>query len=165
MSRVIIKLVVLASQIRTVLSLLPEMMRSRPPACPNATADTRLVWPVSGSPTGCPLAASQIRTVSSLLPKMMRSRPPARAEAAIQMAVAVRGGRLAVAGGVLDTDQGSFYTSHDHSVTANGLIRDALSPYPDDLVIATKVGLWSTADGKLSRPTIQLPSGQWSRRT
>ena len=38
----------------------------------NATLDTVSVWPVSGSPTGWPVAASHSRTVLSELPEAMR---------------------------------------------------------------------------------------------
>ena len=38
----------------------------------NATADTGPVWPVSGSPTGFPVAASHSRTVWSAPPEAMR---------------------------------------------------------------------------------------------
>ncbi|WP_203071217.1 aldo/keto reductase family oxidoreductase [Falsiroseomonas ponticola] len=44
--------------------------------------------------------------------------------------------REAVAGGVNHIDTSDFYGPH----LTNRLIRDALSPYPDDLVIVTKVG-------------------------
>jgi len=37
-------------------------------------------------------------------------------------------------------DTAAFYRSSDRSVRANTLIREALHPYPSDLVIATKVG-------------------------
>jgi aryl-alcohol dehydrogenase-like predicted oxidoreductase len=44
--------------------------------------------------------------------------------------------REAVAGGVNHIDTSDFYGPH----VVNQLIREALSPYPDDLVIVTKVG-------------------------
>jgi pyridoxine 4-dehydrogenase len=43
--------------------------------------------------------------------------------------------------GVNHIDTAAFYQSPDGSVCANTLIREALAPYPRDLVIATKVGL------------------------
>ncbi|HLZ60034.1 MAG TPA: oxidoreductase [Ktedonosporobacter sp.] len=43
--------------------------------------------------------------------------------------------------GVNHIDTAAFYQSQDGSVRANTLIRETLSPYPPDLVIATKVGL------------------------
>jgi pyridoxine 4-dehydrogenase len=49
--------------------------------------------------------------------------------------------RRAVELGVNHIDTAAFYQSPDGSVRANALIREALSPYPRDLVIATKVGL------------------------
>ena len=49
--------------------------------------------------------------------------------------------RRAVELGVNHIDTAAFYQSPDGSVRANTLIREALSPYPPDLVIATKVGL------------------------
>lgn len=48
--------------------------------------------------------------------------------------------RHAVELGVNHIDTAAFYQSSDGSVRANTLIREALSPYPSDLVIATKVG-------------------------
>src|ERR1700735_2375496 len=44
--------------------------------------------------------------------------------------------REAVASGVNHIDTSDFYGPH----VTNGLIREALHPYPDDLVIVTKVG-------------------------
>lgn len=48
--------------------------------------------------------------------------------------------RRAVELGVDHIDTADFYRSENGSVRANTLIREALSPYPDALVIATKVG-------------------------
>jgi aryl-alcohol dehydrogenase-like predicted oxidoreductase len=48
--------------------------------------------------------------------------------------------RRAVELGVNHIDTAAFYQSRDGSVCGNTLIREALSPYPPDLVIATKVG-------------------------
>ena len=48
--------------------------------------------------------------------------------------------RRAVELGVNHIDTADFYRSPDGTVLANDLIREALSPYPDGLVIATKVG-------------------------
>ena len=48
--------------------------------------------------------------------------------------------RRALELGVDHIDTAAFYASDDGSVTANRLIREALHPYRDDLVIATKVG-------------------------
>jgi len=48
--------------------------------------------------------------------------------------------RRAVELGVNHIDTAAFYQSHDGSVHANTLIREALHPYPSDLIIATKVG-------------------------
>jgi aryl-alcohol dehydrogenase-like predicted oxidoreductase len=48
--------------------------------------------------------------------------------------------RRAVSLGVNHIDTAAFYRSRDGSVRANTLIREALSPYPPALVIATKVG-------------------------
>ena len=48
--------------------------------------------------------------------------------------------RRAVELGVNHIDTAAFYQSLDGSVRANTLIREALYPYPPDLVIATKVG-------------------------
>ena len=50
--------------------------------------------------------------------------------------------REAVAGGVNHIDTSDFYGPH----TTNRLIRKALHPYPDDLVIVTKVGARRGAD-------------------
>ena len=51
--------------------------------------------------------------------------------------------REAVAGGVDHIDTSDFYGPH----VTNKLIREALSPYPDDLVIVTKIGARRGADG------------------
>src|SRR5690349_21164032 len=51
--------------------------------------------------------------------------------------------RQAAGAGVSHIDTAHFYGE------ANGLIRDALAPYPGDLVLATKVGAARDADGKL----------------
>ncbi|MFI7708069.1 aldo/keto reductase [Nonomuraea sp. NPDC049480] len=48
--------------------------------------------------------------------------------------------RRAVELGVNHIDTADFYRSEDGSVRANSLIREALTPYPAGLVIATKVG-------------------------
>ncbi|MGW6269355.1 MULTISPECIES: oxidoreductase [unclassified Streptomyces] len=53
--------------------------------------------------------------------------------------------RQAVEAGVDHIDTAGFYTRGD--VRANDLIRRALAPYPDDLLIATKVGPLPGADG------------------
>ncbi|WP_188193565.1 aldo/keto reductase [Nonomuraea sp. SYSU D8015] len=55
--------------------------------------------------------------------------------------------RRAVELGVNHIDTAGFYRNQDGSVRANALIREALSPYPDDLVIATKVGPVFGPDG------------------
>ncbi len=57
------------------------------------------------------------------------------------MALAVL--REAVANGVDHIDTSDFYGPH----ITNGLIREALHPYPDDLVIVTKIGAMRGADG------------------
>src|SRR5882724_10659542 len=51
--------------------------------------------------------------------------------------------REAVARGVNHIDTSDFYGPH----VTNQLIREALAPYPDDLVIVTKVGARRGADG------------------
>jgi len=51
--------------------------------------------------------------------------------------------RAAVGAGVDHIDTSDFYGPH----VTNQLIREALSPYPEDLVIATKVGAVRGADG------------------
>ncbi|MBC8989439.1 aldo/keto reductase [Micromonospora chalcea] len=61
--------------------------------------------------------------------------------------------RRAVELGVDHIDTASFYASADGTVTANALIREALHPYPESLVIATKVGPGYTDDGKLEQTT------------
>ncbi|MBP0460323.1 aldo/keto reductase [Streptomyces montanisoli] len=58
--------------------------------------------------------------------------------------------RRAVELGVNHIDTAAFYFSPLRS--ANELINTALSPYPDDLVIATKVGPVRDPDGKWSTP-------------
>lgn len=59
--------------------------------------------------------------------------------------------RRAVELGVNHIDTATIYRSEDGTVTSNGLIRDALAPYPDDLVLATKVGPWEHADGRVEQ--------------
>jgi pyridoxine 4-dehydrogenase len=54
--------------------------------------------------------------------------------------------REAVAGGVNHIDTADFYGPH----VTNNLIREALHPYPKDLVIATKVGARRGADASWS---------------
>ena len=51
--------------------------------------------------------------------------------------------RSAVAGGVNHIDTSDFYGPH----VTNQLIREALHPYPDDLVIVTKIGARRGGDG------------------
>ena len=86
-----------ASHTRTVLSPLPEAMRL--PSGLNATLDTAPVCPVSGWPTGWPVAASQTRTVLSSLPEAIRL--PSGLNATLRHRVGVPGERLAdrLAGG------------------------------------------------------------------
>ncbi len=50
--------------------------------------------------------------------------------------------REAVARGVNHIDTSDFYGPH----VTNALIREALHPYPDDLVIVTKIGAWRGED-------------------
>jgi aryl-alcohol dehydrogenase-like predicted oxidoreductase len=57
--------------------------------------------------------------------------------------------------GVNHIDTASFYRRGD--AVANELIREALAPYPDDLVIATKVGPMLGPEGV---PTMQATPGQ-----
>jgi len=59
--------------------------------------------------------------------------------------------RRAVELGVNHIDTAAFYSSGDGTVRANALIREALHPYPADLVIATKVGPVRTPDGGLAQ--------------
>lgn len=61
--------------------------------------------------------------------------------------------RRAVELGVDHIDTAAFYRSGDGTVRANALIREALHPYPADLVIATKVGPVDTPDGGLAHTT------------
>jgi pyridoxine 4-dehydrogenase len=63
--------------------------------------------------------------------------------------------RRAVELGVNHLDTASFYRRGD--VVANDLVRQALAPYPEGLVIATKVGPMLGADG---HPTTQGTAGQ-----
>jgi aryl-alcohol dehydrogenase-like predicted oxidoreductase len=63
--------------------------------------------------------------------------------------------RRAVELGVNHLDTAGFYRRGD--VAANDLIRQALAPYPEDLVIATKVGPLRDGDG---RPTGQASPDQ-----
>ncbi|UUU34425.1 oxidoreductase [Streptomyces sp. CA-210063] len=61
--------------------------------------------------------------------------------------------RRAVELGVDHIDTAAFYISGDATVRANALIREALHPYPADLVIATKVGPLRTPAGGLAATT------------
>jgi aryl-alcohol dehydrogenase-like predicted oxidoreductase len=63
--------------------------------------------------------------------------PPRDRDAAIAVL------RAAVASGVNHIDTSDYYGPH----VVNQLIREALSPYPDDLVIVTKLGAVRGADG------------------
>jgi aryl-alcohol dehydrogenase-like predicted oxidoreductase len=63
--------------------------------------------------------------------------------------------RRAVELGVNHIDTASFYRRD--AVIANEMIREALAPYPDDLVIATKVGPMLGPEGV---PTMQATPGQ-----
>lgn len=63
--------------------------------------------------------------------------PPRDREEALQVL------RNAVAAGVNHIDTADFYGPH----TTNQIIREALQPYPDDLVIVTKVGALRGDDG------------------
>ncbi|MQA97727.1 MAG: oxidoreductase [Streptosporangiales bacterium] len=63
--------------------------------------------------------------------------------------------RRAVELGVNHIDTAAFYARGD--VSANDLIREALAPYPADLVIATKVGPLRDASGL---PALQATAGQ-----
>lgn len=64
--------------------------------------------------------------------------------------------RRAVELGVNHIDTAAFYHSRDGSVRANTLIREALFPYPPDLVIATKVGPVSSPTGVVQAPAANL---------
>jgi pyridoxine 4-dehydrogenase len=61
--------------------------------------------------------------------------------------------RQAVAAGVNHIDTAAFYTSEDGSLSANTMIREALHPYAEDLVLATKVGPSRAADGGVHQRT------------
>ncbi|MFK0096729.1 oxidoreductase [Streptomyces sp. NPDC091040] len=63
--------------------------------------------------------------------------------------------RRAIELGVNHIDTAAFYARGD--VRANDLIREALAPYPDDLVIATKVGPLPGPDG---HPSVQATPDQ-----
>ena len=61
---------------------------------------------------------------------------------------AVRVRRAAVAAGVDHIDTAQFYGAG----TVNELIREALHPYPDDLAIVSKVGVFGDAGSEVLRP-------------
>lgn len=61
-----------------------EMITSRSPALPAATAVTGPPWAVSGGQADSPVTASQTPTVPSSLPEMITSWPPARPAARLQ---------------------------------------------------------------------------------
>ena len=67
--------------------------------------------------------------------------------------------REAVASGVNHIDTSDYYGPH----TTNQIIRQALHPYPGNLVIVTKVGARRGEDGILTRRSPSGPSA-WSRR-
>jgi hypothetical protein len=69
------------------------------------------------------------------------SRDPATGRAVLRRAVEL---------GVTLIDTADFYRSGDGTVRANTLIHEALSPYPSDLVIATKVGPVFLPDGSFT---------------
>lgn len=69
------------------------------------------------------------------------SRDPATGRAVLRRAVEL---------GVTLIDTADFYRSGDGTVRANTLIHEALSPYPSDLVIATKVGPVFRPDGSFT---------------
>jgi pyridoxine 4-dehydrogenase len=71
-------------------------------------------------------------------PKAEKARDPERGRAVLRRAVQL---------GVNHIDTARFYRSEDGAVSANTLIREALGPYTDNLVIATKVGPIFTPDG------------------
>lgn len=64
--------------------------------------------------------------------------------------------RRAVELGVNHIDTADFYFSDDGKVRANTLIREALHPYPSDLVIATKVGPHVRLDGISAAPPADI---------
>jgi pyridoxine 4-dehydrogenase len=64
--------------------------------------------------------------------------------------------RRAVELGVNHIDTAAFYQSGDGAVRANALIREALYPYPPELVIATKVGPVFSSDGPGQLPAAGL---------
>jgi pyridoxine 4-dehydrogenase len=64
--------------------------------------------------------------------------------------------RRAVELGVDHIDTAAFYQSGDGAVRANALIREALHPYPPELVIATKVGPVFGAGGPGQLPAAGL---------
>lgn len=66
------------------------------------------------------------------------ARDPAAGRVVLQRAVEL---------GINLIDTAAFYRSSDGAVRANALIREALYPYPSDLVIATKVGHVFNPDG------------------
>jgi hypothetical protein len=75
----------------------------------------------------------------------LAERRPGRPDVSREAAVAIL--RSAVASGVNHIDTADFYGTA--SATANDLIREALHPYPEHLVLATKVGAERDAGGAL----------------
>ena len=59
--------------------------------------------------------------------------------------------RRAIELGVNHIDTAEFYQSSDGTVQANQLIREALYPYPSDLVIATKIGAIFEPNGEFKK--------------
>jgi len=64
--------------------------------------------------------------------------------------------RRAVELGVNHIDTAAFYQSGDGSVRANVLIREALYPYPPEILIATKVGPFFGSEGHRQLPASGL---------
>jgi pyridoxine 4-dehydrogenase len=96
---------------------------------PTITADAAGTWPLGG------LTVSRLGFGAMRLPGSISGEgPPGDREQAV--AVLRRAAEL----GVNHIDTAAFYFSALRS--ANELISTALAPYPDDLVIATKVGPW-----------------------
>lgn len=79
------------------------------------------------------------------------ARDPREGRAVLQRAIEL---------GVNHIDTAWIYSSPDGSVTANGLIREALQPYPKNLVIATKIGPEHTPTGPVQTtdPSVLRPS-------
>jgi aryl-alcohol dehydrogenase-like predicted oxidoreductase len=95
------------------------------------TAPTSAPFPLGGDLPVARLGFGAMRLAQDGMNPRNEPRDPAVARDVLRRAVEL---------GVNHIDTAEFYRSPDGSTGANDLIREALHPYPTDLVIATKIG-------------------------